>query len=400
MRVLLALAALLWAAPAEAQDDITAKARAVHSRILALDAHVSFPSDPRYDFAALPAPRRELTLPAMTAGNLGGAILSITLQQGPTDATNEAKAVAEASLRLSQALNVFSASDLRLARSAAEVRALHADGQRAALLNLENGYVLGRHAELLDVYAGFGVRFFGPVYAGRNLIGDAEPFGPGADKAPPDAGLTDFGRRVIARANSLSIVIDVTHARERTALEMIAASRAPVIASHSGLKGVHNHPQNVSDAVAKAIAAKGGVVAVIGGWFALRPTDPAKTKAFEALREEYGFNAPGALAAAAPEVLAVYERRRAVIDAAYPKAAVSDLADHIDYAVKLLGVDHVGISSDFNGGGGLQDWPDASQSFNITLELVRRGYTEQAIAKIWGGNLLRVMEQAERRAKN
>jgi membrane dipeptidase len=313
----------------------------------------------------------------------------------------EARVIAETNLRLSQAVQFFTATwaeRIGVARTAAEVRALHAAGKRIALLNLENGYVLGRHAELIDAYADFGVRFITPVYSWRNRIGDAEPFGPGADQAPPDGGLTDFGREVIARANARGIVIDVTHARERTGLAIIAASKAPTIASHSAMKGVHDHPQNISDTMATAVATGGGVVAVIGGWFAVRPVAPEKTKAVEELRQEFGFTDSAAMATAPADTVAAYQRRRAAIDAIYPKAGVSDLVDHIDYAVKLLGVDHVGISSDFNGGGGLKDWPDASHSIKITAELLRRGYGEAEIAKIWGENMLRVLEQAEHAA--
>jgi membrane dipeptidase len=177
-----------------------------------------------------------------------------------------------------------------------------------------------------------------------------------------------------------------------------------VIASHSAIRAVADHSRNLDDEELRALKANGGVVQVVAfnGYLKIPPpVSPERQQALGALRQEFGITGGGrgAMGSLTPERRAEYDRRMRDIDARHPappRANVKDLADHIDYAVKLIGVDHVGISSDFDGGGGIDGWNDATETYNVTLELVRRGYTEEQIAKLWSGNLLRVMAEVER----
>ena len=190
-------------------------------------------------------------------------------------------------------------------------------------------------------------------------------------------------------------MIDVSHSAMSTTLDAIAASRAPVIASHSSVRALQDHPRNLSDPALTALKDKGGVVQIVAFDSYLRQVPEEKQAALLALREDMRLKDAADFARLSEEERDAYYARRAEIDRQWPRASVKELADHIDYAVKLIGIDHVGIASDFNGGGGIVGWNNARETLNVTLELVRRGYTEDQIAQLWGGNLLRVMGEVE-----
>ena len=216
------------------------------------------------------------------------------------------------------------------------------------------------------------------------------------DPAAEHNGLTDFGRAVVERANELGIMVDISHAAMTTAMDAIHASRAPVIASHSSVRGVYNHPRNLSDEALSALRDNGGVAQMVAFDYYLRPVSSERQAALRALRTEMGIKG---FADFEHEKRDTYHARRGEIDLKWPKASVTDFADHIDYAVNLVGIDHVGMASDFNGGGGIAGWDNARDTLNVTVELVRRGYSEEQIAQLWGGNLLRVMEEVEAAAR-
>ena len=217
-------------------------------------------------------------------------------------------------------------------------------------------------------------------------------------------GVSPLGREVIEEANRWGIVLDISHPSNEANLQTMALSRTPVMASHSSVRALANHSRNLDDEQLLALKENGGVVHVVAFPSYLRTPSPERRRAVGELQQEFGLPGGGgalgnAVAELDPDRRAQYERRLAEIDVGWPPSppsTVSDLVDHIDYVVDLIGIDHVGISSDFDGGGGVGGWNDASETFNVTLELVRRGYTEEEIHKIWSGNLLRVMEEAER----
>jgi membrane dipeptidase len=236
-------------------------------------------------------------------------------------------------------------------------------------------------------------------------------------------GLSDLGRQAIAEMNKWGIMIDLSHPSKAANLQAIALSKAPVIASHSAARALADVSRNMDDEQLLALKKNGGVIQTVA--FAsyvkvAKPDSPERAAAIAALRKEFGLPAPGGpgagggggrggggggrggLNALSAEQRAKYDARMAEIDKKTPgdpRATVSDFVNHIDYIVKKIGIDHVGISSDFDGGGGVTGWNGADETFNVTLELVRRGYTEQQIGQLWSGNLLRVMAEVEKVAR-
>lgn len=414
IRTGLLLAALLFfptvghaqekANPADA--DLNARARAIQDRVISIDTHVDIPLDfatDAYDMLK-PGPRgQQVHLPTMIEGGLDTVFLIVFVPQGKRTLTGYANAAAQAFTKFSaihRATDELYSSQLGLALTADDVRRLSAEGKKVAVIGMENGYSMGRDLRLLDVFYDYGARYFGLIHNGHNDLGDSAQ--PDRSKNEPDAehnGLSPLGREVVQKLNQLGIMADISHASEKTALDILAVSKAPVIASHSAVDGVYVHPRNVSDKVLEAVKRSGGVVQIVAFDSYLRAVPPEKTKAIADLRARMEIKSPGDVRRLDATELEVYDAEMAEIDNKWPKASVSDLVDHIDYAVKKIGIDYVGISSDFNGGGGIKGWDNAAETINVTRELLRRGYTEEQIAKLWGGNLLRVMEQVEAYAR-
>ena len=228
-------------------------------------------------------------------------------------------------------------------------------------------------------------------------------------------GLSPLGKQVIGEMNRLGMMIDVSHPSKQSMLQTIAISKAPIIASHSGVRAICNHSRNMDDEQLLALKKNGGVIQLVAfnAYVKCDPTrdlprEQARAAAMTELRTEFGISATdrreqqAQIQALADEKRNAYLAKQEDITArrypSDPPANVKDFANHIDYVVKLIGIDHVGISSDFDGGGGVDGWRNASESLNVTAELVRRGYSKDEIAKIWGGNLLRVMERVEKAA--
>ena len=402
---ILALAVgLLPADPAGAETDaeLLARATAIHERVITIDSHVDIPPDfgtEAYDPMQAKSPRHQLDLLGMQRGGLDAAFFIVYVPQRERTEANYARAMADAFIKFAairRMTDVQYPDTIGLALSAADVRRLHGEGRRAALIGIENGFAIGRSLELLNIYYDFGARYLGLLHNGHNDIGDSAV--PSLGREEPDVehgGLSSFGRTVIDRANALGIIVDVSHSAMSTTLDAIAASRAPVIASHSSVRALQDHPRNLPDRALTALKDKGGVVQIVAFDSYLRPVPEEKQAALLALREDMGLKDAADFARLSEAERDAYYARRAEIDRQWPRASVKALADHIDYAVKLIGIDHVGIASDFNGGGGVVGWNNAQETLNVTLELVRRGYTEDHIARLWGGNLLRVMEEVE-----
>jgi membrane dipeptidase len=226
--------------------------------------------------------------------------------------------------------------------------------------------------------------------------------------------VSQLGKQAIAEMNRVGVMIDVSHASKASMIQSVALSRAPVIASHSGARVLCDVSRNMDDEQLLALKKNGGVIQVFAYRSFIktqRPDSPERAAALAALRKEAGLPEPAqgqrepgrnALAKLTPAGRAAYNSKLAEIDKRYPgdpSATVKDFVDHIDYAVKLIGIDHVGIASDFEGGGGVTGWDDAAETFNVTLELVRRGYTEEQVGILWGANLLRVMDEVQRIAR-
>lgn len=395
---------LVSAAYADDGASLEAKARDIQSRIITIDTHTDIPTffaSEKYDPAKSNPPPVLVDLPRMKAGHLDAVFFISYVDQTKRDTTGYAEAASEAFAKFAaihRMTDELYADQIGLALTSADIRRIHGEGKSVALIGMENGFSLGKNLDLLNIYYGLGARYFGLVHNGHNDIADsAQPQEKFGDKSNADGGehggLSAFGREVIERCNDLGLMVDVSHAAKSSTLQAIEASRVPVIASHSSVYALNPHARNMSDEEMKALAAKGGVIQIVAFDEYLKPVDPDKKKARGALAKSLGFTSLDAIFEADAATKKKFFDGLAELDKKWPRADVSLLVDHIDYAVKLIGVSHVGIASDFQGGGGIAGWADASQTFNVTKELVKRGYSEADIAKIWGGNLMRVMDE-------
>jgi len=276
-------------------------------------------------------------------------------------------------------------------------------------MGVENGYALGEDLRLVQEFHDRGARYLSLTHNGHNQLADSHT---GEREGWKWHGVSPLGEEVIAAMNRLGIMVDVSHASKNAMMQIAALSSAPIMASHSAVRALCDVSRNLDDEQLLALQKTGGVIQVVAynGFIKTTKADsPERFSALAALRKEYDMpetNGPGQRARLLSALKEwpdarrhQFETRLAEIDKQYPgdmPATVKDFVDHIDYAVNLLGIDHVGISSDFDGGGGLIGWDDASETFAVTLELVRRGYNEEQIAKLWSGNLLRVMEEVQR----
>jgi len=388
-------------------SDLFARAAAIHSRILTMDTHVDIPPDfgtESYDPREAKERRGQIDLMGMEHGGLDAVFFIVYVGQGERNVAGYARAIADAFTKFAtirHMTDVQYPGIITLARTAEEVRSIHREGRLAALIGIENGHALGCNPDILQTYHDYGARYIGLLHNGHNDLGDsAVPYPRLKDSTTEHGGLTKLGHAVVQRANELGVMVDISHAAMTTALDAIRVSRAPVIASHSSIQGVYDHPRNLSDEVLAAIRANGGVAQMVAFDSYLRPVSRERQSALRALRTEMGIGSFAELQRITGEKRDAYHARREEIDLKWPAASVRDFADHIDYAVKFAGIDHVGIASDFNGGGGIAGWNNARDTLNVTVELVRRNYSETQIAQLWGGNLLRVMAAVETAARH
>ena len=407
-----ALAALVLTAPAaRAQTDdaaLVARARAIHDRVIALDTHVdispaNFTAERNYTQRL----STQVDLVKMHEGGLDAVFLIVYVGQ-QDDFTPEAYARAHQS-----ALEKFDAihrlaeqiapDKVGIAYTADDVRRIAASGSKVVLIGVENGYSLGEDLANVKKFYDRGARYLSLAHNGHSQLSDSNT---GERDGWKWNGLSPLGEKVIAELNRWGIMVDISHPSKGSMMRTLQITKAPIIASHSAVRSLCNHSRNLDDEQFLALKANGGVAQLVAfsGYVKCVPDAPERTAALTKLREEFGITGGrgggrGAIAALSEERRAEYQRRLQEINDRYPapaRATVRDFVDHIDYAVRLIGVDHVGLSSDFDGGGGVDGWNSAAETFNVTLELVRRGYTEEQIAKMWSGNLLRVMAEVQR----
>ncbi|MHB8860830.1 MAG: dipeptidase [Pirellulaceae bacterium] len=386
----------------DAEDPPPTAAR-IHEQVLTIDTHVDtslrlvgkgFDLGVRHDASA---PGGRVDLPRMKEGGLDAIFFAVYLGQGERTAAGNEHA-------RQQALQIFDAihesiahyPDLAvLATTSDAASRAEAEGKRAIYIGIENGYVVGNDLSLLKTYYDLGARYITLCHARNNDICDSST----DDQGPEHQGLSAFGRQVVQEMNRLGMMVDVSHASDETVYDVLEISWAPVIASHSCARALCDNPRNVSDDLLLALAKNGGVIqiCILDAYLKSAPPNPDRDKAVQELRDTYGEY----------EKLAEDQRREVFekweeINRQYPQsdASVADVVDHIDHVVKTIGIDYVGIGTDFDGGGGIADCCDVSQMENITRELVRRGYTQEQIGKIWSGNFLRVFRQVERWAQH
>lgn len=394
------LSAPAAAAERALRDVSEAEARALHARVLTLDTHVDIGSG--YATHALDPggfTQAQVDLPKMRAGGLDAAFFIVYVGQGPLDAEGfaAARAAAEAKYRAIERMVGAYPDQIGLARTADEVEAIHADGRRIALIGMENAYPLGESIDEVPLWAERGVRYASLTHMGHNQFGgSANPrFDLGDDQR--SAEITDLGRQLVAALNDHGILVDISHVGKATMLEAIELSRAPVIASHSGAKGVYDNPRNLDDEQLDAIRANGGVAQMVAFRGYVAAMDPRVAEGQATLRQRLLADGWGN---ATEAQRAAYGRELEALRETYSDVTLAQFVDHIDYAVARIGVEHVGIVSDFDGGGGVEGWDDASETANVTRELMRRGYSEDEIRALWGGNVLRILRAAEAAARD
>ena len=393
---------------APSEEEIVEQARGIHERVLTIDTHDDIP----FNFATEevdPGVRgeRKVDLPKMREGLLDVGYFVVFVGQTPRTPENYEKAKSDAMTKFNaihRMTDEMYPDEIGFANTADEIESIHAAGKLVATIGIENGYVIGKDLSLVEKYHELGARYMTLAHGGHNDIADSAT--PRADEPESEHdGLSEFGEEVVAEMNRVGMMVDVSHISKQAMLDAVAASRAPVVGSHSSMRAVNDHPRNMDDEQLLALKDNGGVIQTVAlGAFVKSPA-PERQDAIATLREEMGIAGRNVARSLAEQELSEdeyearlseYETRLAQIDEQWPPADVADFVDHIDHGVDLIGIDHIGISSDFDGGGGIVGWNDASETGNVTLELVRRGYSEEEIAKLWGGNLLRLLREAER----
>ena len=386
---------------------LVARARAIHDRVITLDTHVDI--NP-VEFAGKARNYTErldtqVNLPKMEQGGLDAAFFVVYVGQGSLTPEGYDKAYAQAIEKfeaIHRLTKEIAPQRIGLALTAADVRAIAKSGRKVALIGVENAYPVGTDLRRVKEFYDRGGRYMSLAHNGHSQFADSNTGE--RDGKWMHNGLNDLGKQVIAEMNRLGIMVDVSHPSKQANLQAIALSKAPVVASHSAARALADHSRNMDDEQLAALKKNGGVIQTVAfdSYVKIKPPDsPERAAAIAKLRLEMGLQ--GGPPSQTDATRAAFRARMAEIDTQFPpapKATVADFVNHIDYLVKKVGIDHVGISSDFDGGGGVEGWNGADETFNVTLELVKRGYTEEQIGKLWSGNLLRVMDEVQQVARD
>lgn len=381
------------------EEQLVAQAKEIHRRILTIDSHCDTPMmmlRPGWDIGQRHEPGQKesgkIDLPRMKEGGLDALFFAIYVGQGPLTEEGYARA-RERAQQLIQAVHqmVKDYSEvIGLALTPEDAYRLKREGKLIAFMGMENGYPVDRNLSLLEDYYQLGIRYLTLCHSQDNDICDSA-----TDRTnPEDRGLSDFGRQVVKTCNRLGIMVDVSHISDKSFWDVLKVSEAPVIASHSSCRALCNSPRNLSDEMIRALAKKGGVIQIcfLSSYVRQPKPNPERDKALKELEAKYGGNIRAlqdeALRQKAMEEFNEIRRR-------FPQemATVKDVVDHIEHVIKIAGIDYVGIGTDFDGGGGVEGCNDVSEMYRITVELLRRGYKEKELAKIWGGNLMRVFDE-------
>lgn len=398
-------------------DEILEKAQAIHDRVLVLDTHVdisvtNFTADKNYteDLG------NQVNLPTMEAGGLDVAWFIVYTGQGALTSEGYDKAYENAISKfdaIHRLTKEIAPERIGLAVSSAEAKELHASGKKIAMIGVENAYPLGTDISRVKEFYDRGARYMSLSHNGHSQFCDSNTGE--KDSLWVDKGVSDLGKLVIKEMNKWGIMIDVSHPSKQSIKDMINLSKAPIIASHSSARALCNHSRNLDDEQLEWMKSNGGVVQTVA-FSSYVSTEKhsahaaALSEKVTALAKERGLEMKSwdeirKLEATERDrymitYRAMSEEAASMMSDEDPKPVdVADYVDHIDYLVKKMGLDHVGISSDFDGGGGIYGWNDASETLNVTAELVKRGYTEAQIAQLWSGNLLRVLDDVAAIAK-
>lgn len=403
----------------EKTETLEEKAQRIHDSVITVDTHddinvQNFTDSINYTQKL----DTQINLPKMEEGGLDVVWLIVYTGQGELTPEGYAKASENAISKfdaIHRLCEEIAPDQIELALTSDDVRRIVASGKKVAMIGVENAYPLGEDLGQIEEYHKRGARYISLAHNGHSQFSDSNTGE--KDSVWLHNGLSELGKKAVAEMNRLGIMIDVSHPSKEAMKQMIELSKAPIIASHSSARALCDHSRNLDDEQLMMMKENGGVVQTVAfssylntekhearsaymteiykkvadsldiEWFERSQFSSLTDEQRKTARENYAKirKIGNDLAKSDPNVP--------------PAVNVSDFVDHIDYMVDLIGIDHVGISSDFDGGGGIEGWSDASETFNVTLELVKRGYTEEEIAKLWGGNLLRVLDEVQAVAK-
>lgn len=382
----------------ETESELIERALSIHKKVLTLDTHADTPLrmiEPGFSMSDRHDPNEtgsKVDYPRMIEGGLDAIFFAAFVAQ---DIRNDKGNFRAKNLCVQMIDSILSSiqqnSDVvGLALNPEDAYSLEKQGKRAIYIGIENGYPIGGDLSNIETYYKKGVRYITLVHSSNNDLADSA-----TDPAGPEHnGISEFGSKVVKEMNRLGIMVDVSHASDAVFYDAIKISKAPIIATHSNARSVTNHKRNMTDDMLKLIAKNGGVVQLTMLSNYLR--DPVPNITAEKLKKELlsSIKPIDQMTTLEKETM---RKRLNEIDDKYPiaPANLKNVVDHIDHIVNVAGIDHVGIGCDFDGGGGIDGVFDVSQVMNITIELVKRGYNEDQIAKIWGGNLIRVFSEVQ-----
>jgi microsomal dipeptidase-like Zn-dependent dipeptidase len=399
------------------EAELALRAKKIHADVITLDTHIdidtrNFTENVNYTQNLT----TQYTLPKAIAGGLDVAFFIVYTGQGDLNEEGYKRAYANAIDKfeaIERLTKKIAPDKIGLALSSRDVRRLDREGKKIAMIGVENAYPVGTDLSRIEEFARRGARYISLAHNGHSQLADSNTGE--RDGKWLHGGLSDLGRQAIAEMNKWGIMIDLSHPSKKANLQSIALSKAPVIASHSGVRALCDHSRNLDDEELEAIRRNGGVVQAVAfrSYVHKEKSELRSRMTNEILRELAAAEGikmldradvmklpEGDRSAYMSKMAAFRVKARPIINERFkdkaPDVNVKDFVDHIDYLVRKIGIDHVGISSDFEGGGGVEGWDDASETLNVTVELVRRGYTKKQIAKLWSGNLLRALDEVQR----
>jgi len=400
-------------------EELHQKATEIHQKVITLDTHNdinlnNFTDSINYTQRL----ESQVNLPKMKEGGLDVAWFIVYTGQDSLNEAGYANAYQNALNKFNaihRLVNNYAPDQIELALTSDDVRRISAIGKKVAMIGVENGYPIGTDISNVKKFYDLGARYMSLAHNGHSQLSDSNTGE--KDSIWLHNGLSDLGKQVISEMNKYGIIVDISHPSKEANKQMIALSQAPVIASHSSARALCEHSRNLDDELLKLIKENNGVVQTVAfRSYVSVEKSKSRSEQMNGLVKEvadslgikwYDWSEFRSLDDEAQTNF--LQNRKRIMDIANVKAKlktdfppdvnVSDFVDHIDYMVGLIGIEHVGISSDFDGGGGIEGWKDASETFNVTLELVKRGYTEDQITMIWSGNLLRVLDAVQKVAK-
>ena len=403
------------------EDDLLKKAKEIHKKVITLDTHndiniKNFTDSINYTQRL----ETQINLPKMKEGGLDVTWLIVYTGQDSLTENGYKKAYDNAISKfdaIHRLVEIYAPDEIELALTSDDVRRINAAGKKVAMIGIENGYPIGTDISNVKKFYDLGGRYMSLAHNGHSQLSDSNTGE--KDGIWLHNGISDLGKQVLAEMNKYGMMVDISHPSKEAIKQMIKLSKAPVIASHSSARALCDHSRNLDDELLQLLKENGGVVQTVAfSSYLNTKKDTMYSNAIKPLyktiakdlgielidRKDFGNKTDQEIEDFFENLkrikkIANKDPRMQEIKKNTPPVSVIDLVDHIDYLVKKMGIEHVGISSDFDGGGGIDGWGDASVTFNVTLELVKRGYTENQISMLWSGNLLRVLDEVQKVAK-